>query len=171
MNQPSRVTLCFYALFALSVGGLLMTSILGRTYPARASLRAVTGQAVLMPAGRKTINFGLVGQTGVFSYASMGAGSENVKQALAASKALPVSILFDAGSAAASSSQVEYQVYEIAAGGKAVKSYEDIKEDSTFNDKIGVWCSVFFILFGCYSLFRAIRPQRRRNHLETITWS
>jgi hypothetical protein len=147
-----------------------MYSILDRQYPARSSLQAATGQAMLMPAGRKTIKFGLVGQKGVFSYTSFGSGSDSIKQALAASKVLPVSILYDAGSAAGASSPVEYQVYEIAAGGKAVKSYEAIKEDTMSNDKNGVWCSALFILFGCYSLFLAFRPRSRRNELETMTF-
>ena len=163
MKHPRRYgprQLAAYAVLslALSVGAIYSWATFSGI-PARDSLLSASGTVEWVQEYRYGIRFALKDVPRRFVYLSKGNAMGTVAAALASNGKHAVTVVYDPKRSGGplGSSEKYFDVYEISAGGKTVRSHEQVASAWRSDERVGLYLGFAFLLSSVFLGFSALR--------------
>ena len=172
-NDTSKMYMIF-GMVSLAFGGFILFLIKGNGIPDHQDLEQAEGSLRYIEimrssrGGSDTLRFGLNGIEKDFQYPSKAGALEHVHATLNDAGNQTVTVLYDNNHTRSPlfDDQVYHTVFALSLSNQNVRSYIEIRDEWTFDNKTGVWMGWTFISFGALLLinafFSALSRQRNR---------
>ena len=134
-------------------------------FPERASLATAQGRVAWHRSDRYGVEFGLDGTDLEFDYPSKANAADRVEAALEAADEQVVTVLYEHEVHGPIGAEKRlHTVYEVAVGGRVVRSFAEVREAWEADDAILPWLLGFFVAVSTWLLWMSGRlPEARRS--------